>query len=116
MIVLVDHDTASAAEIVAGALQDSARAGIVGVTTVGTGTVLQAFPLSDGSVVLLGIADWLTPSGHLIFGKGITPDQTVPLATGATPLDPTNLSGMTAASLQSSGDAQLLAAITDLSK
>ena len=84
--------------------------------TVGTGTVLQAFPLSDGSVVLLGVADWLTPSGHLIFGKGITPDQSVALSSGATPIDPTNLSGMTAATLQSSGDAQLLAAITDLSQ
>jgi carboxyl-terminal processing protease len=116
MVVLVDHDTASAAEIVAGALQDSLRAKIVGLTTVGTGTVLQAFPLSDGSVVLLGVADWLTPSGHLIFGRGITPDQTVALASGTTPVDPINLSGMTTASLQSSGDAQLLAAIADLSQ
>ena len=116
MVVLVDGNTASAAEIVSGALQDSGRAKIVGQTTVGTGTVLQAFTLSDGSVVLLGVADWLTPSGHLIFGKGITPDQKVALATGATPIDPINLTGMTPASFQSSGDAQLLAAVADVTK
>ncbi len=116
MVVLVDHDTASAAEIVAGALQDSGRASIVGLTTVGTGTVLEPFTLSDGSVILLGIEDWLTPDGHLIFGKGITPDQTVALPSGAAPIDPINLGGMTAVSLQSSGDAQLLAAVADLSQ
>ncbi len=114
MVVLVDHNTASAAEIVAGALQDSSRAKVVGVTTVGTGTVLEPFQLSDGSVVLLGVADWLTPAGHRIFGKGITPDQTVALPTGGQPIDPIDLGAMTAAKLQSSSDAQLLAALKDL--
>jgi carboxyl-terminal processing protease len=115
MVMLVDHDTASAAEIVAGALQDAARSKVVGVTTYGTGTVLEPFVLSDGSVVLLGISDWLTPAGHRIFGKGITPDQTVALPTGGQPIDPIDLAGMTVSQLQSSGDAQLLAALKDLS-
>jgi carboxyl-terminal processing protease len=114
LVVVVDNGTASAAEIVAGALQDSHRAKVVGLTTVGTGTVLQPFKLSDGSVVLLGVEDWLTPSGHRIFGKGITPDQTVALPVGAQPIDPINLSGMTAAKVKSSGDAELLAALKNL--
>jgi len=114
MVVLVDHNTASAAEIVAGALQDSHRAKVVGVTTVGTGTVLQPFQLSDGSVVLLGVADWLTPSGNRIFGKGITPDETVAMPATSVPVDPVDLSSMTAAQIQSSSDAQLLAGVKDL--
>jgi carboxyl-terminal processing protease len=116
MVVLVDHNTASAGEIVAGALQDSLRARLIGLTTYGTGTVLEPFVLSDGSVVLLGVADWLTPAGHRIFGKGIAPDETVALPTGGVPIDPIDLSGMTASQLQSSGDAQLIAAIKSLSQ
>jgi carboxyl-terminal processing protease len=114
MVVLVDHDTASAAEIVAGALQDSLRAKVVGLTTYGTGTVLEPFVLSDGSVVLLGVSDWLTPLGHRIFGVGITPDEKVALPTGGQPIDPIDLSAMTDSQLQSSRDAQLLAAVKDL--
>ena len=116
MVVVVDHDTASAAEIVAGALQDSHRAKVVGVTTVGTGTVLEPFVLSDGSVVLLGIADWLTPAGHRIFAKGITPDQTVAMPTGGQVIDPIDLSAMTSAQFQASTDAQLLAAVKAISQ
>ncbi len=112
MVVLVDHNTASAAEIVAGAVQDNLRGKIVGQTTVGTGTVLQPFVLSDGSAILLGVADWLTPSGHRIFGVGIQPDQTVALPVGGQPIDPIKLDKMTAATVNSSGDSQLLAALT----
>ncbi len=114
MVVLVDHDTASAAEIVAGALQDPKRARIIGLTTIGTGTVLEPFPLSDGSVILLGIEDWLTPNGHRIFGVGITPDQVVSLPAGGQPTDPYDFSSMTSSQIQSSSDAQLLSAIKDL--
>lgn len=114
LVVLVDHDSASSSEIVAGALQDPGRARIVGVATFGTGTVLQSFKLSDGSVIILGTSWWLTPKGHKIFGTGITPDQTVALAVGTIPLDPTTLPTMTAAQLTASGDAQLLAAVKDL--
>ena len=114
LVVLVDHDSASSSEIVAGALQDPGRAKIVGVPTFGTGTVLQSFKLSDGSVIILGTSWWLTPNGHKIFGTGITPDQTVALAVGTIPLDPTTLPTMTAAQLTASGDAQLLAAVKDL--
>jgi carboxyl-terminal processing protease len=114
LVVLVDHDSASSAEIVAGALQDSGRAKIVGVATYGTGTVLQQFTLSDGSVILLGTAYWLTPNGHRIFGVGITPDEKVAMPTGVFPIDPAVLTTMTSAQLSSSGDAELLAAVNDL--
>jgi carboxyl-terminal processing protease len=116
LAVLVDHDSASSSEIVAGALQDSARAKIVGEPTFGTGTVLQRFDLADGSVIFLGTAYWLTPNGHKIFGVGIKPDETVALASGAVPVDPTQLGSMTAAQLSSSGDAELLAAVKDLTQ
>jgi carboxyl-terminal processing protease len=114
LVVLVDHDSASSSEIVAGALQDSGRARIVGVATFGTGTVLQQFTLSDGSVILLGTAYWLTPNGHKIFGVGITPDEKVAMPTGVFPIDPAALTTMTSAQLSSSGDAELLAAVNDL--
>lgn len=110
-VVLVDHNTASAAEIVSGALQSEKRATVLGVTTFGTGTVLQVFPLSDGSAIYLGVQDWLTPSGKRIFGNGITPNQVVAMPAGALPTDPTDLASMTPAQVQASKDADLLAAL-----
>lgn len=115
LVVLVDHNSASAAEIVAGALQDNGRAKIVGVPTFGTGTVLEQFPLSDGSVIILGTSWWLTPKGHRIFGVGITPDQKVAMGTGGVAIYPTALATMSAAQFSSSSDAQLQAAVKDLS-
>jgi len=114
LVVLVDHDSASSSEIVAGALQDSGRAKIVGVATFGTGTVLQQFTLSDGSVIFLGTSWWLTPDGHRIFGVGITPNQVIAMPVTALPIDPTTLGTMTVTHLDASGDAQLLAAVKDL--
>jgi carboxyl-terminal processing protease len=114
MVVLVDHDSASSAEIVTGALQDAGRAKIVGVNTFGTGTVLEPFKLSDGSVIILGTSWWLTPHGHKIFGVGITPDQKVQLQGTALPTDPAVLETMTVAQFSASTDAQLVAAVADL--
>jgi len=116
LVVLVDHDSASSSEIVAGALQDSGRAKIVGLATFGTGTVLQQFKLSDGSYIILGTSWWLTPHGHKIFGVGIKPDESVPMAAGTIPADPTTFGTMTVAQLNASGDAELMAAVKDLSK
>jgi carboxyl-terminal processing protease len=116
MVVLVDGNTASAAEVVAGCLQDSDRATIVGMNTVGTGTILMPFPLSDGSVILLGVVDWLTPDGNRIFGVGIAPDTTVAMPTGALPLDPFYFDTTTAAQFKASGDAQLQKAVELLSQ
>lgn len=74
MVVLINEGTASAGEITAGALQENGRARLIGQPTLGTGTVLQPFTLSDGSVVRLGVTNWLTPNQNLIKGEGVKPD------------------------------------------
>ncbi len=111
MMVLVDSNSASAAEIVSGALQDAGRAKVVGVRTFGTGTVLQPFKLSDGSALYLGTSKFLTRNGHEIFGKGINPDKVVALPVGASPLDPSLLASMSASQFAASKDDQLSAAV-----
>jgi carboxyl-terminal processing protease len=88
LAVVVNQDSASSAEILAGALRDNGRAPVVGETTFGTGTVLTEFVLRDGSSILLGVAEWLTPDGDFIRETGITPDVRVPLAEGAEPITP----------------------------
>jgi carboxyl-terminal processing protease len=115
MVVLVNQGSASAAEIVTGALQDAHRATVIGETTFGTGTVLNGFPLSDGSQILLATEEWLTPNGRVIWHKGLAPDVQVSLASTVTLFVPEAGKGMTAAQLQSSQDAQLLKAINKLS-
>lgn len=113
IVVLVNNNTASAAEIVSGALQDNHRAIIMGVKTFGTGTVLQEFPLSDGSAILLGTQEWLTPDGHFIRNLGITPNITVKSASNNVEITPNeeNQSNMTEQQILNSGDTQLNGAI-----
>ncbi len=77
LVVLINKSTASAGEITAGALKENERALLIGETTFGTGTVLNQFGLSDGSAILLGVTNWLTPDGNLIKGQGVTPDLEV---------------------------------------
>ncbi|MCO4769217.1 MAG: S41 family peptidase [Deltaproteobacteria bacterium] len=74
IVVVVDGGSASAAEIVAGALQDHGRAKLVGYTTWGKGSVQQFFDLPDGSALKLTTARYYTPSGRSIHGSGIQPD------------------------------------------
>jgi carboxyl-terminal processing protease len=74
MVVLVDEDSASGSEVLAGALQDHRRATIAGTTTYGKGSVNVLYPLSDGSGLYITVARWLTPDGRLIEGQGIEPD------------------------------------------
>jgi len=111
LVVLINQGSASASEIVAGAMQDAQRARLVGETTFGTGTVLNQFNLSDGSALLLATEEWLTPNGRVIWHKGIDPDEQVTLENGVTPLNPLSLPGMRPEDVAASGDTQLLRAL-----
>jgi len=80
MVILVNEGTASASEIVSGAMQDYGRALLVGVTTYGKGSVQNWIPLDNNAgAVRITIALWLTPKGRQISGKGLKPDVEVKL-------------------------------------
>lgn len=114
MVVLINHGSASAAEITAGALQDDGRATLIGETTFGTGTVLNDFNLPGGSALLLAVQEWLTPKGRVIWHHGITPDDQVGLPANAHLLLPEAERSMTSEQLQASDDVQLLHALKTL--
>lgn len=109
--VLINRGSASSSEIFAGALQDHERGVVIGETTFGTGTVLRPFNLDDGSALLLGTSQWLTPNGRLIRKQGIEPDVTVELPVGADLIAPVELEEMTVPQLLNSEDEQLLKAL-----
>ena len=113
LIVLANGNTASAAEIVTGAIQDAGRGQVVGQKTFGTGTVLGRFELADGSVLRIGTERWLTRNGRPIWHEGLNPDVVVALGTNATMLTPDDITNtsMTAAQISASGDAQLIKAL-----
>lgn len=112
LVVLVDGGTASASEIVSGALQDAARGQLVGIKTFGTGTVLGEFPLSDGSALRVGTVEWLTPKGRQIWHLGITPDVIVERATTVAPILPDAVHKMTPTQVGTMNDPQLARALT----
>lgn len=81
MVVLINGNSASASEVLAGALKDYNRAELIGTTTFGKGVVQTIVPLSDGSAIKLTTSQYFTPSGVCIQGIGIEPDYEVKLST-----------------------------------
>lgn len=82
MVILINGGSASAAEIVAGALHDNNRAVLVGETTFGKGSVQNVLQIENGSALRLTTARYYTPSGQSIHEKGIEPDIVVPVSSG----------------------------------
>ena len=113
LAVLINEGSASSSEILAGALRDNGRATAIGKTTFGTGTVLSEFVLRDGSSILLGVAEWLTPKGDFIRETGIAPDVEVKLGEGAEPLAPQEVRNLSREEALAR-DAQLRRAFEDL--
>jgi carboxyl-terminal processing protease len=112
LIVLVNSNTASAGEILAGALQNAGRATIIGEPTFGTATVLRPFDLDGGASIRLGTTQWLTPDGEVVRGKGITPDTTIFLRNWSDIVSPREAAQMSDTELRDSVDSQLSAAYT----
>lgn len=79
MIVLINKGSASASEIVAGALRDNSRARLLGETSFGKGTIQEASDLGNGAGLHITIAKWLTPNGTWVNGLGLAPDISVGL-------------------------------------
>lgn len=111
LVVLVDTASASSSEITAGALQDAGRARVLGTRTFGTGTVLNFFPLSDGSAIRLGVIEWLTPDGDAIYETGISPDIEVALPADGAMLTPEELGRLDRRGFRQSTDTQLRRAV-----
>jgi carboxyl-terminal processing protease len=108
MVVLIDGNTASAAEIVSAALHDYTRATLVGTKTFGKGSVQLDFPLLDGSDLHLTVERWYGPNGESIDGSGITPDQAVALN------NPDSRYRLDTESVDATRDPQLQAALSRL--
>jgi carboxyl-terminal processing protease len=105
LVVLVDANSASASEIVAGSLQVHHRAKLVGTVTYGKGSVQQDFVLADGADIHLTIKRWYLPNGQTIDHKGLTPDVAVALAS------PTDAFDVASPSQGYANDTQLNAAL-----
>lgn len=114
MVALINGGTASAGEITAGALQENGRARLIGATTTGTGTVLQPFTLSDGSVLRLGVTNWLTPDEHLIKNVGVKPDVEVEQDASVEMVDSFTIGEETLQALLDRGDLQFNTALEEL--
>ena len=115
LVVLINQGSASSSEIVSGALQENGRAHLVGMPTVGTGTVLRPFTLSDGSMLRLGVTNWLTPGYALIKGEGIQPDMRIEQPASTRMISSFTLADMDERSVRLHEDRQFQAALLWLS-
>jgi carboxyl-terminal processing protease len=84
MAILIDGGSASASEILSGALHDDRKIPLVGTQSFGKGVVQQVEQLSDGSSIKITVAQWILPSGNTIDHKGLTPDYVVPITASDT--------------------------------
>jgi carboxyl-terminal processing protease len=118
VVVVIDGDSASAAEIIASSLENNGRADLVGETTAGTGTVLSPIELSDGSLVLVGTELWLTPDGEVIWHNGVDPTMEVANEEGVTVSLPYTFDGhqLGEATLSRLDDDQLVTAYREVLK
>lgn len=116
MVVLINNGSASAAEIVASAMQENGRAETVGETTFGTGTVLSPIELQDGSMVVLGTALWLTADGEQMWHVGVAPTIPVEMPDAAEVLRPSTARDVTLAEITNGGDVQLARAYAEVTK
>ena len=116
LVVLVNHGTSGPAEMVAAALLDDKRADIVGDPTFGSGVVLKQFPLPDGSMLILTVAKYESPSGIVIQEKGVQPN--VEVAASSTPASETSgastSTGSATTPAPASSDEQMNKALTIL--
>lgn len=86
LAVLINHNSASASEILAGSIRDSGRGVVLGETTLGKGTVNQFIPLpSDGGKLYVTVGRWLTPKREVIEGRGVSPNIEVRVADNENP-------------------------------
>ncbi len=117
IVVLINGGSASSSEIFASALQDHDRAEVIGVQTIGLGTVISPVTLDDGSAVYIGTAEWYTPGdeanpyGRPLRHEGVTPDIEVALEGDAEALTPTTAKELSDEEILNSTDAQLLKAL-----
>jgi carboxyl-terminal processing protease len=114
LVILVDGNTASAAEITAGAIAlDRSDVQTVGETTFGTGTVLEPKTLADGSTLILGTGEWLLPNGKSVYHSGYEPQNVVALPKDVIAFTPLTANGdlTTLANIKAANDTQLLKAI-----
>ena len=110
LVVLINGNSASAAEILAGSIQSAKRATIIGEPTFGTATVLRPFDLDEGAQIRLGTSQWLTPAGEVVRGKGINPDTLVALSNLSDIVMPAAAAQMDEKTLLTSSDEQLIEA------
>lgn len=111
MVVLINTGSASSSEIFASALQDYKRAQIIGLQTIGLGTVIQPRRLDDGSAVYIGVAEWITPNGRKLRKEGVTPDIKVSLPSDGQILTPSIEKKLTDEQILQSNDTQLKRAL-----